>query len=124
MAKRILTRLAPAFGLLPGVALAAPASDVAVPEGSIRVIGDVYATICHASNWFFAIVVLIAVFALLYGAIKFFTAGGNEDQSTIGRKYVTLSIVGIIVAVLAKSIVYVVGNFVTDLPGTGFFACP
>ena len=81
-----------------------------------------YNLVCIATNWFFSFVILIAVFFLLYGALKFFSAGGNEDSVATARRYLAYALVGIAVAILARSFVFVVGNFL-GAPTSGLFGC-
>ena len=77
-----------------------------------------------AANWLFAFIIIIAVIMLLYGAFKFFTAGGSEDQVATARKFITYALVGVAVALLARSLVYVVGNFIAGTQGPqGLFGC-
>ena len=81
-----------------------------------------YNIACTAIDWIFGFVLLGAVIVILFGAVSFFTARGNEDQVASARRYVTYALVGVAVAVLAKSLVYVVGSFVGADP-SGFFQC-
>ena len=107
--------------------LAAPLAVVAtaIPPVSVPTTGvpdtaqGFYGLVCVASNWLFAFVIIIAVMMLLYGAFKFFTAGGNEDSVGTARKFITYALVGVAVALLARSLVYVVGNFVAGTAGSG-----
>ena len=106
---------------LPALALAQPqipGQGSGVPED----ISGFYSQACIASNWVFAFVLISAVVVLLFGAVAFFTARGNEDQVASARRYVTYALVGVAIAVLAKALVYVVGSFVGADP-SGFFDC-
>ncbi|OHA50046.1 MAG: hypothetical protein A2991_01670 [Candidatus Terrybacteria bacterium RIFCSPLOWO2_01_FULL_58_14] len=107
----------------PLLALAGP-SVVDVPDTGVpTTINNVYDNVlCPASNWLFAFVLVIAVIVLLMGAIMFFTAGGNEDQMATARRFLTYALVGVAVAVLAKSLIFVVGNFL-GATSAGFFQC-
>lgn len=97
---------------LVGVPLVAGAVAPVPESSSIQGPEGIYDTLCEAANWFFAIVMVLAIIAILYSAVLFFTAGGNEQKVSKARQFIVYGIVGIIVAVLAKSIIYVVGNFV------------
>ena len=81
-----------------------------------------YDIACTAVDWIFGFVLLGAVIILLFGAVAFFTARGDEDKVSSARRYVTYALVGVAVAVLAKSLVYVVGSFVGAEPDS-FFQC-
>jgi hypothetical protein len=111
--------------MAPGLAFA-ETSPVGVPATGVpTTIMEFYGFVCNASNWIFAFILIIAVIMLLYGAFKFFTAGGNDDQVATARKFITYALVGVAVAILAKSLVFVVGNFVTTTGVQGgLFACP
>ena len=85
-------------------------------------IDEFYTIVCTASNWIFGFVLLGAVIVLLFGAVAFFTARGNEDQVASARRYVTYALVGVAIAVLARALIYVVGSFVGADPA-GFIAC-
>ena len=96
-----------------------------MPEPAWSTIGSIaefYQLGCTATNWIFGFVLLMAVIVLLFGAVSFMTARGNEDQVASARRYVTYALVGVAVAVLAKSLVYVTGSFVGADP-EGFFNC-
>ena len=93
-----------------------------IPDDTVNTIDGFYGLVCTASNWLFGFVLLFAVIVLLFGAISFFTARGNEDQVASARRYVTYALVGVAVAVLARSLVYVTGSFVGADPA-GFFNC-
>src|SRR3990167_9977021 len=77
------------------------------PTGVPRTLQDLYTVICNASNWFFAFVMVIAVIAFLYGAILFFSTGGSEQQVSRARQVITYAVVGVAVAVLARSLIYI-----------------
>ena len=50
----------------------------------------------------------LAVIMIIYGAIRFMTAHGNEKQVESARLIVTYSVIGLIIAILAYALV----NFV------------
>jgi hypothetical protein len=118
MRKRILSVVS-TLGALPAIALAQPSIPT---TGVPTTIDAFYGFACIASNWIFAFVLIIAVIFLLFGAVAFFTARGSEDQVANARRYVTFALVGVAIAVLAKSLIFVVGSFVGADP-TGFFDC-
>lgn len=93
------------------------------PEGVPRTLQDLYTVICNASNWFFAFVMVIAVIAFLYGAILFFSTGGNEQQVSRARQVITYAVVGVAVAVLARSLIYVIGDSLGVTDVAGLFGC-
>ena len=125
MRKLLPTSVATFFA--PAIALAQTPSPVGVPGTGTGVpegIDAFYALICAASNWIFAFVLIVAVIVLLFGAIQFFTARGNEDQVADARRYITYALVGVAVAVLARALIFVVGNFIgLSDPSGSLFAC-
>lgn len=108
--RRIIPRVG--YGLfLVGVPFFSGAVAPVPTSGTITDAGGIYETLCEAANWFFAFVMVLAIIAILYSALLFFTAGGDEKKVSRARQFIFYGIVGIIVAVLAKSIIYVVGDF-------------
>ena len=60
-------------------------------------------TIYNVTNWVFYIVVSAAIILVVIGAYQIMTAGGNPDNVNTGRRYIMWSMVGLGVALLAKS---------------------
>ena len=111
--------------LFPVVALAQTPSPIVIPGGGVpQEIGGFYGLLCALSNWIFAFLLIIAVVMILFAALKFLTAGGNDEAVAGARKNLTFALVGVAVALLARSLVYVVGNFIAGTTGpAGLFAC-
>lgn len=65
-------------------------------------------TIKNATNIVLFIAGALAVIMIIYGAIRFMTAHGNEKQVESARLIVTYSVIGLIIAILAYALV----NFV------------
>ena len=61
-------------------------------------------TIYTVTDWIFYGVVSIAIILVVVGAYKIMTAGGNPENVNVGRQYIMWSMVGLAVALLAKSI--------------------
>jgi len=121
--KRISVSLLMFLGFPALTALAAPPpSPVSITE-PVGTLQQFLNFACSASNWLFAFVMVIAIIILLLGAAKFFTAGGSEDQVATARKYITYALVGIAVAILARSLILVVSNFVGGAGSGGLFGC-
>ncbi|MBI5412250.1 hypothetical protein HZA43_03700 [Candidatus Peregrinibacteria bacterium] len=74
---------------------------------------DLGTTIITIINYFLGILGLVAVGFLIYAGVLMVTSGGNEEQVTKGRKVITYAIIGIVIIVLAYTIV----QFVTNLLG-------
>ncbi len=65
-------------------------------------------TLKNATNTVLFIAGALAVIMIIYGAIRFMTAHGNEKQVESARLIVTYSVIGLIIALLAYALV----NFV------------
>ena len=76
-----------------------------------RTLDDLYAIVCMVSNWFFAFVLVVAIAAFLYAALLFFMSQGGEKVAT-AKKYLLYATVGTAIAILAKSLVIVIGNLI------------
>ena len=61
-------------------------------------------TVYTVTDWLFYGVVSIAIILVVLGAYKIMTAAGNSDKINSGRNYILWSMVGLGVALLAKSI--------------------
>ena len=113
------------FGLpLAAFAQSSPVTPPGDGSGVPVTIDRFYDLACEASNWIFAFVLIVGVIAILFGAVAFLTSRGDEDRVKDARRYVTYSLVGVSVAILARALIYVVGNFlgISD-PGAELFAC-
>lgn len=65
-------------------------------------------TIKNTTNIVLFVAGALAVIMIIYGAIRFMTAHGNEKQVESARLIVTYSVIGLIIAILAYALV----NFV------------
>lgn len=79
----------------------AACQDLSKPDGLSN-------TIKNATNIVLFIAGALAVIMIIYGAIRFMTAHGNEKQVESARLIVTYSVIGLIIAILAYALV----NFV------------
>ncbi len=95
-------------------ALAQPTSGIGSAPAGLENIGSTGAITDTASlvdiilglvNWVAWFVALVAVLFGLYAGILFITAGGDDEKLTKAKNILLYSIVGIVVAILAFSIV-------------------
>ncbi|OHA49541.1 MAG: hypothetical protein A2682_03490 [Candidatus Terrybacteria bacterium RIFCSPHIGHO2_01_FULL_58_15] len=84
--------------------------------------GALYGTLCSATNWLFSFVMLLAVVAFLAAALQFMLSGGDEERAASARRFFAFVVVGVAVAVLAKSFVFVTADFL-GANVSGLFAC-
>ena len=123
--KRILLILASLASLLilasPGVALAATSSTDAVCQGVALTTGttgcsdakgspSVQSTITLVINVLSFVVGFAAVIMIIIGGFRFITAGGDSGKVASAKDSVLYSIVGLVVVVLAQTIVKFVLN--------------
>lgn len=79
----------------------AACQDLSKPDGLSNILKN-------ATNIVLFIAGALAVIMIIYGAIRFMTAHGNEKQVESARLIVTYSVIGLIIAILAYALV----NFV------------
>lgn len=79
----------------------AACKDLSKPDGLSNILKN-------ATNIVLFIAGALAVIMIIYGAIRFMTAHGNEKQVESARLIVTYSVIGLIIAILAYALV----NFV------------
>ncbi len=80
-----------------------------LPPGP-RSINDLIALLNTIANWIFSVLLAVAVIFILWAALDFVTGGGDPGKVTTARQKLLYAIVGIVVAVAAKGIVYVASN--------------
>jgi len=67
-------------------------------------------------DWFFNIVILIGALFIVYAGWIYITAGGDDEKAKKGLSGLVQALIGIGIALLAKSLIYVVSTFII---GTG-----
>lgn len=61
-------------------------------------------TVYNVSDWIFVILVGVAVVFIAFGGLKIVTAGGSSESVEQGRNFILYAIVGLVVALLAKTV--------------------
>jgi hypothetical protein len=61
-------------------------------------------TVYNVTDWIFLAVVAISGIMVVFGAYKIVTAGGNAENVNVGRSFIMYAMIGLAVALLAKSI--------------------
>ncbi len=74
---------------------------------------DIWALLDKATNWFFGIVLFIAVIMLVYAGFTYITAGGNETKTATANKILIFALIGVAVSLLARGLPEVIQNFLT-----------
>ena len=72
---------------------------------------DIWALLDKATNWFFGIVLFIAVIMLVYAGFTYITGGGNETKMATANKILIFALIGIAVSLLARGIPEFIQNF-------------
>ena len=83
--------------------------DVPIAPG-IGSIEEVFDFLKVIVQWLLVFGLLLAVAMIIWGGIKYITAGGNEETSESAKKTVTNAIIGIVIVILAFVIVRVISN--------------
>ena len=92
-----------------------------MPPDVPNTIIELYGVICRLGNWFFIFVMVIAVITFLRGALEYLMGGGNDEQVKRAKQLITYAIIGVIVALLAKSIIFVIGDLLDPSLDVGSF---
>lgn len=72
---------------------------------------ELEAIIRKVISWFFTLIIFISVIYVLYGAFLYMTSSGEPERVKKANKTLTFAAIAIAVALLAWSIVYLVGGF-------------
>jgi magnesium-transporting ATPase (P-type) len=80
--------------------------------------------ICVIFNYAFFALLLAAVGFVLYAAFRYLTAAGDPAKVTVANKTLIFAAVAIAVALVARAVPVIVGNFVlSNGGGTSFDVC-
>lgn len=71
--------------------------ELNLPGGNVITFNEVQNVLIQIANWLMSIGVVIAVIFLAWGAIKWMTAGGNQERVDNARVTVRNSIIGVII---------------------------
>ena len=94
--------------------LPGPTAEEAEYSGGVRFLGGT--VIPTIVNGLIAFTGVAALIYLIYSGIRFMTAYGNEEQITEARKGATWAVVGLIIAILGYSIVYIITRIELEKP--------
>jgi len=78
------------------------------PQVPIQSVGDILKIFCDTAFWFLSLVFLVATLAILWAAFKYITAGGEDKNITAAKQILTYAIIGIVIALVAFSVIDVV----------------
>lgn len=74
----------------------------------LPVICDARTLVTKVIDLFFLFAGSVAVIFIMIGGFRYVTSGGNEEQSEAGRKTLTTSVIGLVIIILAATIVRIV----------------
>ena len=78
------------------------------PPGPIGGYAEIIAIVTRITNWIFGILMAVVVVMILWAAFEFLTAGGSPEKVGAARQKLTYAVIGIVVALLARSVVPIV----------------
>ena len=64
--------------------------------------------ITRITNWFFGIVLLIAIIMIIAAGFNYVVSGGNETKVKTAMNFLIYALVGVAIALLAKGLVFVI----------------
>ena len=73
--------------------------------------GDLWVIIDTVTRWFYGIFLALAVIMVIYAGFMFLTAGGDADKINKAREALMYAVVGVVIALLARSIVPIAKAF-------------
>jgi hypothetical protein len=92
--------------ILPAVAFALPLTPPALPG----TVSNLWVVIIAILNFLWPIFIGVSIIMFLFSGFMFVTALGEPGKIKLARESAIYGIVGIVVAILAFSIPYVIGN--------------
>ncbi len=98
--------------LLPMAVLGQAQPPISPPAAGGFTMTSVYDILNTIVNWFFAILIVLAVIFIFVAAFYYLTAAGDAEKVKTAHTTLIYALVAIAVALLAKGIVYLVGNIV------------
>ena len=112
MKKIIIVSLSCMF--LFGFSLSVFAGNLTEPPASPKInsITAILTLVNTLVNWFFTIVMAIAVLMLIIAGFTWMTSGGNEEKITTARKMLIWALVGIAIALLSRGLVTLIQTLV------------
>jgi len=98
--------------LIPAGALLAPLSALAAtPAPPITKVQGLVDLLCAAFGWLFFALIALSLVMIILAAFNYVTANGEPEKVSKATKMILYAVIGIAVALLAKGIPYIIGNF-------------
>jgi len=113
--KKLLSIFVLILLVLPFSALALPSdAPVSLPSAVMQDTNDLFSLIRIVLNWLFYVLLILAVIYILLIAIHYVTSGGKDPKTVADNgKKLGWILVGIVVALVAKGLIYLTCYLVT-----------
>lgn len=80
----------------------------------IQTFSDIISLLEKLVDWFYAILLVVAAFYLVWGGLDFIFSGGDDEKVKSGRKKIQYALVGVAIAVVANGLMSIVTNLLVD----------
>lgn len=111
--KKVLSGILALSTFLPGLALAQVGGGQPIgiePPGWGDV--EVMVVLDNVTDWLFALLLITAAIFIILAAFYFVTASGDPDKTKTARNFVLYALIGVLVAFIAKGLVYLIDAIV------------
>ncbi|MBU1177159.1 MAG: hypothetical protein ABIG88_01260 [Patescibacteria group bacterium] len=98
--------------ILFGFSLTVFAAEPTIPDSDITSMDKIIELLDTIVNYFFGIVLAVALFMLLFAGFKWITSSGNEEAIGTARKMLIWALVGIAIALVSKGLIMVIKGLV------------
>lgn len=108
----VIAFVIPALTFAQGIQAPAPASGAGnIPQANITSLQSILNDLCVVFAWAFYFLIVLAIIFVVIAAFKYLTAGGEAEKVKSAGATLLYAAVAIGVALLAKAIPLIVGNF-------------
>ncbi len=108
----MISFVVPALAFAQGIQNPLPGTGVSnVPVANITSLQSILNDLCVVFAWMFYFLIVVAIIFVVVAAFKYLTAGGDPEKVKSAGATLLYAAVAIGVALLAKAIPLVVGNF-------------
>lgn len=105
---RVLRFVRMVVTFMPLVTLAAPIK----PPPLVKTLDELKLNVfCNAMLWLFTFAIVVSVIFIILAAFKYLTASGDEEKFNEAHRALIYGAVGIAVAIIARGVPYIVGDF-------------
>jgi len=107
MKKTIFALIAITFLISSPLLVSADLDQIPVPGPTQTSISGL---LTKALQWIFNITIFLAAIFLVFAGIMYVTSGGDQDKVKKALNTLMYALIGVAVAVLAKSLIYIIGK--------------